>query len=375
MVSLFDNIPRDFIGPAQYSEPNYSFLNRSARMTVQRIRETLETWFSHYPKEHQPEFQVRYKSKINYENQAAFFELFLHELLLRLGCSVQLHPKIPIYTKTPDFLVSAPDNSKFFLEAALVTGEPRNKASAKAIEQSFYDALNQIDSPNFFIGVTIRGEPHTQPPVKHIKAFLEQELAQLDPDNTDTTTLHWPFDFEGWHLDFSPIPKKPEARKKPSGRPIGFHQSEMVFVNSHEAIKKVLKDKAGRYGNLGLPYLIAVNVTDPYADYEEIILALYGSIRWMDTTDQNLEDASNGLWRNPKKPRWKRLSGVLASIRLTPWNLFRSQLRLYHNHSPEFPYESVLKRLQQVQVKTDRLCWINGESLANLLALPEEWPE
>jgi hypothetical protein len=57
---------------------------------------------------------------------SAFFELFLHELLLRLGCNVEVHPDPGTgSSRRPDFLVTDPDGQQFFLEAVLATDLPQ----------------------------------------------------------------------------------------------------------------------------------------------------------------------------------------------------------------------------------------------------------
>lgn len=48
-MKLFNEINRDYEGPAHYVEPVFTYLNRSARLAVGRIRQLLETWSSHYP--------------------------------------------------------------------------------------------------------------------------------------------------------------------------------------------------------------------------------------------------------------------------------------------------------------------------------------
>jgi len=81
MVSLFDSMERTDCGPRPYGEPDFTYLNRSARPGVEAIRHALDAWFSRYPDEHRPDMAGRLKSSDNLQHRAAFFELFLHELL------------------------------------------------------------------------------------------------------------------------------------------------------------------------------------------------------------------------------------------------------------------------------------------------------
>jgi len=119
-MRLFDNIVRSYLGPAQYAEPKFRYLNRSGRIEVDRIRQELERWFSRYPNAGKRDLRERFRSTSNSNHQSAFFELFLHELLLKLGCMVEIHPETNTgMRKRPDFLVKPPKVGRFYMEARL----------------------------------------------------------------------------------------------------------------------------------------------------------------------------------------------------------------------------------------------------------------
>src|SRR2546428_4764920 len=121
-MTLFEeNLSRTDNGPAGYAEAPFKYLNRSARLEVGRIRSTLEEWFKHYPSEGEAEFRTRFRSDEHHDS--AFFELFLHELLLRLDCSVTLHPSVATAAAHPDFLVNPRSGASFYLEAVLATDQ------------------------------------------------------------------------------------------------------------------------------------------------------------------------------------------------------------------------------------------------------------
>src|SRR5436190_15863405 len=116
-MQLFDEIFRTDLGPASYAESEYSFLNRTARSDFARVREVLEEWFTRYSPIERADLSARFRSDINHQHQAAFFELFLHELLLRLGCQITIHPKIPGTSKVLDFLAKPQNAQPFYVEA------------------------------------------------------------------------------------------------------------------------------------------------------------------------------------------------------------------------------------------------------------------
>ncbi|GEM_PF-3281641 len=56
---------RDYTGPAFYAEPMFDYLNRSARLESERIRNLLEQWFKHFPSKAQDELRARFRLKDN----------------------------------------------------------------------------------------------------------------------------------------------------------------------------------------------------------------------------------------------------------------------------------------------------------------------
>lgn len=392
-MKLFDELERHDTEPAQNSESEFAYLNRSARAEANQTRQMLEVWFSHYPDSEKSELRSRFRSDIDSQHRAASFELFLHELLLKLGYRVTPHPTVPgNVTKTPDFLAEASPDDHFYLEATLATGESAQKAAAQARMKSVYDTLNRIvDSPNFFLWLDIKGSPTTQPPAKKVASFIKANLDKLDPD--EVTKLfesegidalpRWQFEHEGWKIEFHPIPKKPEARGKPGVRPIGMQSYGVQRVDHRTPIRDAIIDKAGRYGELDLPYIVAINAVEPI-DQIDIMEALFGKEQFTITFSETepakpiqseMSRAPDGVWMGPSGPRYTRVSGVLLAARFTLWNVTSAYLRLYHNPWAQRPYLSVLARLAQGILEGNHIKMVDGESPGTILGLDEVSPE
>src|SRR5437763_17029984 len=103
-MNLFAYILRTLRGPGNYTEDTFSFLNRSAWPAFEAVRNLLESFFRRYP----PSESAELKSKFETQFESAFFELYLHELLLRLGCEVAVHPTLNGIGAKPDFLARFP---------------------------------------------------------------------------------------------------------------------------------------------------------------------------------------------------------------------------------------------------------------------------
>jgi hypothetical protein len=114
---LFDDIPRDFKGPCGHTEPHFNYLNRSARPSMIRIRQRLKSWFREYPSQTQAELEARFRSLDDIQHRSAFFELYLHALLIQLDFQIRVHPEIPESDTHPEFLVFRVGKPIFYLEA------------------------------------------------------------------------------------------------------------------------------------------------------------------------------------------------------------------------------------------------------------------
>ena len=387
---LFDKMDRDYTGPALYAEPMFNYLNRSARLECERIRNLLEQWFKYFPSEVQDELRARFRSKDDRQHLAAFFELYLHELLSKSGFSVEIHPTVSNRATHPDFKVLKYGNPLFYLEATLAALSDSD-TSAKARENQVYDTLNRMKSPNFFIGVKVRGAPTTNPPGAKMRSFLKDKLSNLNPDVVAKqfeqggleALPHWDWEHDGWQITFFPIPKKPEARGKPGVRPIGLQMQGVRFLTPHLGIRKSIQDKATKYGELDLPYIVAINVIDEFgADDIDISNALFGEeqvtiiFRGNELIGQRPGRKPNGAWYGPGGPQNRRVSATLVSINLSPWNIAKVTPFLWHNPWASRTLASDIWPLPQLipDLKNNRLDKYDGKNSWQLFGLYPNWP-
>lgn len=384
-----DTIDRSDDGPSGYAEPCFRYLNRSGRLDVGRIRQTLEDWLSRYPVPHQPDLRSRFRDDDDSNHRGAFFELFLHEILSRLGCRIEVHPSLGGgVTTRPDFLVECPDGERFYLEAALATGESAEEAGQRRMMNVVYDTLNRMESPNFFIGMELSGAPASPPPGRRMREFLEGRLSALDPDEVVRmiegggyrAAPHWLFEESGWRIVFFPFPKSPGMRGRPGVRPLGMWFHGVHLITTWEAIRDAILNKAGRYGELDLPYVIAVDVLAEHIDLIQVMEALFGheqiTVRWSDAgrSEPELGRAPNGAWTSPRGPRNTRVSAVLIGERVVPSSTATAPLCLYHNPWAASTYRCALTRFPQAVPVGDYMEWREGARSWEVLGLPADWP-
>lgn len=375
-MKIFDEITRNSFESAKYTEPKFTYLNQSAREEFARIRCLFEEWFSRYPSNGQKELRSRLRSNIDQQHQAAFFELFLYELLLRLGCQIKIHPTIVGKKNAPDFLIESKNGYRFYIEATVATGEPVENVAAHTRMNVVYDVLNRlVESPNFFLWLVIDGAPATPPPAKKLAKFVSSKLSILDPDKVGIRGLQsWSFEHDGWKIEIRPTPKKPEARGKTGVRPIGMMSTGFQWADDRISIRDSIMKKANKYSKLDLPFVIAVNAIQP-VDETDIMEALFGKEQYAIPISLEMPRIPDGVWSESHGPRNTRVSAVLMATHLSTFNVPRAILRLYHNPWAQKPYHSDLCRLPQAIPEKGYISKLDGESISTIFGLPLSWPE
>jgi hypothetical protein len=254
-----------------------------------------------------------------------------------------------------------------------------------------YDALDKlVKSPNFFLWLSIKGSPNTSPPTKRLADFLNRQLGSLDPDKIAEqhdlfgmdSLPQWQFEHDGWKIKIRPTPKKPEARGKPNVRPIGMRSSGFRMLDHRTSIRNSIIDKASKYGKLELPYVIAVNATDP-VDSTDIMEALFGKEQFSffisderkEIPEPKMTRKPDGAWNGTKGPKYTRVSAILMVTQLATWNIPRSNICLYHNPWAQKKYSSVLVRLPQAIPENGKMRWLGGETPDKIFELASSWPE
>lgn len=116
-LRLFDDIERTDTTPWKPGEPLVAYLNRSARLDVALVRGRLEGWYAHYPTHAKT---MGFLGKTNGDFFAKSFELLVHELLMRLDCTIlAVEPHVSGNRGKPDFQVAA-DDIQFYVECTTV---------------------------------------------------------------------------------------------------------------------------------------------------------------------------------------------------------------------------------------------------------------
>ncbi|MEE8449028.1 MAG: hypothetical protein V3S39_05290 [Thermodesulfobacteriota bacterium] len=355
-----------------------------------KIRDLLEAWFQRFPEAGKPDLSSRFRDRTNSQHQAAFFELYMHELLRSMGFKVRVHPDLPGTTDAhPDFLVIKDGLWCFYLEATLVSPS-EDEAAEEARTNVIYDTLNKMNSPNFFLHIRCAAAGKKSPPGARLRQELERWLIGLDPDKCrerleskydNMHSFRWRHD--GWDIHFRAVPRSPSHRGQPGVRPIGSIMQAIWRFESHKIIRAVIEKKATKYRELNLPYIVAVNVIDDSVDdIDDIMDGLFGQLNITTTLRPNgsIKERErrdpNGAWLGPRGPQNTRVSAALITLQLSPWKVATQTPKMFHNPWATRPLPIDLWPLPHWIINLNKICpqYLTGKSTAEVLGLPALWP-
>ena len=389
---LFDiDASRSDLRPRDYSEPHFSYLNSSGRPEAQRVRDLLEQWLSRFPTHAQAALRARFRKNKAVPHHSAFFELYLHELLLIEGHEVTVAATDDPGSegKKPDFVAHRNSRPEFYLEATLATDKPSADAAADARIHKLYDAVNhKLGSTDFFVGLELYSNSRTPIPeskvLQAIRDFFRtidrEECAEILHNGGLAALPRRLFKRNGLVLAIFPIPKSEKARGRSGMRSVGMvRPGEASIVDDDYALRTAVVKKATRYGDLGMPYIIAVDAVNQDLDEIDILNALFGPETVVFNTIRKtplFRREPDGAWSGPKGPVNTRVSAVLVVSSLTPWCVRVNSPIVYHNPWAKYPCpQQMLPDIHTARVVGNQMRVIQALSAQQIFGLSETWPK
>lgn len=336
-----------------YKEPIFNFLNRSSSDEAEFARKVIEEWFSYYPKNEQSEFLTRIQTNNDQEFISTMFELYIYDLSRQLGFEITIHPEMDNNNKKrPDFHLRS-EYEEFYLESTTTNELSPKEKRAEKIINIFLDSINEIKSKDFFISINPEGVPTKPINSNKIVNDLRTWLSSLDYDEVERNFSKGRYDqiskeyiTDEVVFEISIIPKY--KNRGETERLIGSQMYEAKWLNTKEAIRKVIEKKATRYGELNKPFILAINVIALSCDTTDVMEALFGTEKYIYrfTENETLPPIFTRVNDGKFSPKINtRLSGVLVVENLNPWNIHNKIPVLYLNPWAKFPYEGKLLNL------------------------------
>lgn len=382
-MTLFEDIKRqDFnsvlVEPqrnVRNNDSSFNYLNCYDSPEIIRIRNLLESSFIRFPLEAQKRVRGDFRSSDNHQHDGAFFELFLHALLTRLGCTIEVEPRITGADSRPDFLVRH-GNQCCYLEATMV-GQKSGPFTRNRNEQDVIDTLKTLRSPDFDIGIDMEGTLSRTLRKEDVVRPFEKLLIQHNPDEVQHL-----IDKEGsdaapsrkiedgnWSLQGWLHPISLANRRSAQSRKIDIYPHRAKWTNSVIPVQDALKDKAKKYGELTEPLIVAVSTRDMFyngSDNDMEVLfgqEQYALFRGTAHSPPLRQRKQNGVW-----PSYNQVVAIWSFQKVDMWNLSQVSASLYVNPwKNDAVLPNALYRLPYAKGCDGEMKWFAGEDIAQLL--------
>ncbi|MFI1171533.1 hypothetical protein [Streptomyces melanogenes] len=379
-MAVYTSWNRADASPKRAAEPDAEFLDRIAGPFWDQVRGVINEWWSRFPDQARHGLRSRLLDRNSDANvYSALWELYLHEMLLGSGCAVEIERQLGTRDKSPDFLVTR-DGEQFVVEA-IWTAQHLGGTGSNRLPPQLSDAIDDVLSPNFFVSYKVDRTGSATPPQKRIKAGLTRWLASLDPDRVAAEYARkvplpkrtW--QEADWCFTFEAIPRSPGKRGNPASRTIGIHSAIWVDGESNRVLDAV-KRKGGKYGDLALPFIVAVGHAAVCPDQEDVETALYGTlVEYAHVNTPTFGRLLDGYWTATYEHTHSRVSGVLIVDNPAPWTWTKNTPVLWHSPDPKSLPAPVLPTWATAQLGEARV----EHQLAacpthTALSLPRHWP-
>jgi hypothetical protein len=387
---LFEDKERDDPAPKRAAENSFQFIDRVDDPAFARVRELFNAWVTRFASlqgdKATNDLLGRFRSKPDDQFYSAFWELYLHEVHVRLGFTVRVHPESDRGTR-PDFSLLR-DGRSFYLEAVMPTpssGEPQQPGNV----QTVMEYIDSARHPDFFLALRFIAPNRDTPRKREVVHAVEGWLSSLNWDEwwrgglcPEIAYPEAEVPVRGWLLGLRALPRSPERRGGALSRMIGMYPTTTGFPDSvAEAIKPTLDEKANKYGDLDAPYVVAVWTMSAMASEDTAAQALFGIEMPLEAGSHRTGLPSpaqrDALW-SPARQHRGRASAVLAA---TSWDFNYSSVarvwpRLWANPGAtraldqQLPYPTT--RVSEDETSIENTPATTEPSA--VLELPTDWP-
>ncbi|WP_405413650.1 hypothetical protein [Streptomyces rubiginosohelvolus] len=366
--------------PKRAAEPDSEFFERIAGPFWDQVRDVINEWWSHLPAQSRPGMRSRLLDRNSGTNVfSALWELYLHEMLIGSGCKVAIEHSVGTTGKNPDFLVSR-EGERFVVEA--IWSAQRLADMGEQIPPPLIDAIDNVPSPNFFLSYSVHAMGAAAPSQKRLKNGLVQWLSSLDPDQViadcerKVPLPRHTWQEAGWSLSFEAIPRSPGKRDDPAARAIGVYPSISWLDVGSDRVLDAVKKKGSRYGDLGMPFIVAVGQAAFFPESRDVETALYGaSVEYVHTGTPVIGRLCNGYWNSTYDHAHGKVSGVLTVDNPAPWTWAKNTPVLWHSSDPASLPAPVLPSWATAQLADAQVeRHMSTCPIQDVLGLPQLWP-
>lgn len=336
-MTLFDDLGRSPEYEGRLGDPKFELLNRSDRAMAQRIRVTLDEWFSKYPPDGQADLRSRFRSDRPDQHLAALLELFTFTAFKRQGWRLNVHPEIPGVDHLPDFEAIRPGSESLLIECT-TTNPDVYQAGADKRTFELVAGLDRIHSDQWLVLYASESVGRAALSQKWLVTQVQSWLKKLDIDEVRLSG-EWPelsLNKDGWQIALYAIPAKPGLEAAGLG---GLYQSETVDIVPASRIRKTIEGKAKDLRGVTRPLLLVVAANLDFVFPGSLFEALIGDRQFdfgkgFDQVERSY--SHNGAWRGRNGFQREHVSAVFFARSFDAWRLADVDWQMIHHPKPAF---------------------------------------
>jgi hypothetical protein len=286
----------------------------------------LDSWWLQLPEAARSQIRERFMDSAPAVHLGSFFELYMHEILRRVRCEVEVDIGNDNSGRRRPDLRAVTREGGFGVEVTAILGDDAVDPRDRPRVNQLYAVLNErLRNREFLLHLNLR-QTGPETPGKRLAIEIDRWLDPLDPDIeikrqvAGRASPKFRLEHRGWVLDLEASPLQPHLRDSSDLRVIGSRvegfevasagDSELDTLKQMDDVRPLLRGlskKAGHgYELREEPFLIAALCAGTFVDDLEIEMALMG------------RSGNDGLWVKGGCPRYTRVSAVLTVTELTP---------------------------------------------------------
>ena len=284
----------------ELGETTYAYYSHSRREEVVAYRRLAEQWLAHYPEQHLTGLLKRLKGKNDGAHESAFFELFLHEYVLRLCDDVEIEGLLADSGKRADFVLHYHDGDALAVEALPL--QPIDGVISENV-MLVNDYVIEVTSSDFYIWFgESKGTLDRPPRKRHVQRWAERVLSQLSWEEAHALAQRSgsplmviePLKLHDCLIEAKLYVRSPEARTEQTclGVLAGSHTGsyEVPAIVRNRVLKKIRNKKSSRSD---VPFVLAVNIRDRvFKPGEEELEVLHGFKHKVRITPRRRDDGT-----------------------------------------------------------------------------------
>lgn len=363
------------------------FLYRSDRPEILPVCRVMETWFDSFPDLEKDQLHRRLSSRNDAVFHSAFFELYLFTLLRKRGFVVELPRSETQGQKTEDFRAFLNERLAFRLEAKFV-GKEEHHAWQDSFQEEIERSLDEAHVEGVWFEVDLDGTFVGQPSPRRVRdsfeSWFKKEkngiLKGMEEKIPPSSLPRFQISETGVKITISPLFTKPESTSDCG--PVVLWASGGRWMQTDEKLRKALRRKASRYGEMEVPFIVALSMWEN-ADERDIWNALFGDevfsigVGPKGPVGKPVPSRKpNGFWLGPHGPQNRRVSAILLVDELFPWSVASKQPIIYHNPWAEHPLSAEALPLAQMVPNHEERRFVRkpSEPIHTVLGLSPRWP-